>query len=123
MSRDTGVANFDISATGDLAYIPGQAVGGARTLFWVDRSGRAEQLPLPPRSYLHPRLSPDATRLAIEVEGSDKSGLVFAGWPRNRLHEGWTRTSAAEGRGCAARRRPHAPAEMAVSCSIGTARA
>jgi Tol biopolymer transport system component len=28
-------------------------------------------LPLPARAYLHPRLSPDATRLAIEVEGSD----------------------------------------------------
>jgi eukaryotic-like serine/threonine-protein kinase len=77
MSRNTGVANFDISRTGDLAYVPGRAVGGARTLHWVDRSGRAEALPLPPRAYLHPRLSPDETRLAIEVEGSDHNVHVF----------------------------------------------
>lgn len=77
MSRNTGVGNFDISRTGDLAYIPGRAVGGARTLHWVDRSGRAEPLPLPPRAYLHPRLSPDATRLAIEVEGSDHDVYVY----------------------------------------------
>jgi serine/threonine protein kinase len=77
MSRNTGSANFDISATGDLLYVPGRAVGGARTLHWVDRSGRAEQLTLPPRSYLHPRLSPDANRLAIEVEGSDHNVYVY----------------------------------------------
>jgi hypothetical protein len=77
MSRNTGVANFEMSRTGDLAYIPGRAVGGARALHWVDRSGRAEPLPLPPRAYLHPRLSPDATRLAIEVEGSDHDVHVY----------------------------------------------
>jgi serine/threonine-protein kinase len=77
MSRNTGVANFEISRTGDLVYVPGRAVGGARTVHWVDRSGRAEALPLPPRAYLHPRLSPDATRLAIEVEGSDHDVHVY----------------------------------------------
>jgi len=77
MSRNTGVANFDLSLTGDLVYVPGRAVGGARTLHWVDRSGRAEPLPLPPRAYLHPRLSPDAARLAIEVEGSDHDVNVY----------------------------------------------
>ncbi len=77
MSRNTGVANFDISASGDLAYIPGVAEGGARTLVWVDRDGTAEPLALPPRSYLHPRISPDARRLAIEVEGSNHDIHVY----------------------------------------------
>ncbi|HMG32601.1 MAG TPA: protein kinase [Blastocatellia bacterium] len=77
MSRNTGVANFDLSATGDLAYIPGKAVGGARTLFWVDRKGQSEQVPLPARSYLHPRLSPDAGRLAIEIEGSSHDVYLY----------------------------------------------
>jgi hypothetical protein len=69
MSRNTGVANYDVSASGDLAYIPGICDGGTRTLVWVDRDGKAEPVPIPPRSYLHPRLSPDDRRLAIEVEG------------------------------------------------------
>jgi serine/threonine-protein kinase len=77
MSRNTGVANFDISASGDLLYTPGQADGGARTLHWVDRSGKAEKLPLPSRSYLHPRISPDGRRLAIEVEGSSHDVFVY----------------------------------------------
>jgi Tol biopolymer transport system component len=77
MSRNTGVANFDISASGDLIYIPGKAEGGARTLFWVNRNGDAEKLPLPPRSYLHPRISPDARKLAIEIEGSNHDIYVY----------------------------------------------
>jgi eukaryotic-like serine/threonine-protein kinase len=77
MSRNTGVANFDISASGDLVYIPGKAEGGARTLFWVNRNGEAEKLPLPPRSYLHPRTSPDARKLAIEIEGSNHDIYIY----------------------------------------------
>jgi hypothetical protein len=77
MSRNTGVANFDVSASGDLAYLPGQADGGARTLFSVNRDGTAEKLPLPPRSYLHPRISPDGHKLAIEIEGSNHDVYVY----------------------------------------------
>jgi len=69
MSRNTGAANYDVSASGDLAYIPGVCDGGARTLVWVDRNGNAEPVGLPGRSYLHPRFSPDDRRLAIEIEG------------------------------------------------------
>jgi Tol biopolymer transport system component len=36
---------------------------------WVDRSGKAGPLPLPPRCYLHPSISPDGRQLAIEIEG------------------------------------------------------
>ena len=77
MSRNTGVANFDIAASGDLAYIPGKAEGGARTLVWVDRSGQAEKVSLPPRSYLHPRISRDGRKFAVEVEGSHHDIYVY----------------------------------------------
>jgi dipeptidyl aminopeptidase/acylaminoacyl peptidase len=77
MSRNTGTANFSISPTGDLAYIPGICEGGARTLYWVDRSGHAEKLPLPARSYLHPRFSPDARKLAIEIEGANHDCYIY----------------------------------------------
>jgi serine/threonine protein kinase len=77
MSRNTGIANFDIAASGDLAYIPGKAEGGARTLMWVDRSGNPEKVPLPPRSYLHPRIAPDGSKLAVEIEGSHHDIYLF----------------------------------------------
>jgi serine/threonine-protein kinase len=77
MSRNTGAANFDVSSSGDLAYVKGICEGGARTLHWVDRSGRAEKLSLPARSYLHPRISPDARKLAVEIEGANHDCYVY----------------------------------------------
>jgi Tol biopolymer transport system component len=71
------VANFDVSASGDLVYVAGICDGGARRLVWVDRNGNAETLPLPARSYLHPRLSPDSRKLAIEVEGANHDLHVY----------------------------------------------
>jgi serine/threonine-protein kinase len=69
MSRNTGAADYALSKRGDLAYVPGLAEGGRRTLVWVDRAGKAEPLPLPPASYLYPRISPDGLSLAVEIEG------------------------------------------------------
>jgi serine/threonine protein kinase/Tol biopolymer transport system component len=77
MSRNTGIANFDMSGNGDLVYVPGVAEGGARSLVWVDRSGKPDPLPLPPRSYLHPRISPDARQLAIEIEGANHDVYLY----------------------------------------------
>jgi serine/threonine-protein kinase len=70
MSTNTGAAYFDVSAAGALAYVPGVAEGGERTLVWVDRKGSAETVPLPPRSYLFPRISPDGKSIVVEVEGA-----------------------------------------------------
>lgn len=69
MSRNTGAAHYSLSKRGDLAYVPGPTDGGRRTLVWVDRSGKAEPLPVPPASYLYPRISPDGQTLAVEIEG------------------------------------------------------
>lgn len=71
MSINTGSAYFDVSATGALAYVPGRAEGGARTLVWVDRQGMEDELPgLKPGSYLFPRISPDGRALVVELEGA-----------------------------------------------------
>ena len=77
MSGNTGAAQFSLSQRGDLAYAPGAAADGHRTLVWVDRSGKAEPLPLPPASYLYPRLSPDGRYLAVEVEGPNHDVYIY----------------------------------------------
>jgi eukaryotic-like serine/threonine-protein kinase len=69
MSINSGFAEFDIAGDGTLVYAAGTVEGGERTPVWVDRRGQPTPLPLPPRSYLHPRISPDGQHLAIEVEG------------------------------------------------------
>jgi len=77
MSGNSGVANYDVSASGDLVYIPGVADKGERTLEWVDRNGHTEPLKLPPRAYLHPRISPDMRQVAIEIEGPNHNFYVY----------------------------------------------
>jgi eukaryotic-like serine/threonine-protein kinase len=84
MSVNSGVANYDISRSGDLIYVPGTADRGERTLVWVDRNGKAEPFPLPARSYLHPRFSPDMRQLAIEIEGPNHDFYIYD-FPRGVL--------------------------------------
>ena len=77
MSRNSGVANYDVSESGDLAYFPGMVDKGERTLVWVNRNGNTEPLKLPPRAYLHPRISPDMRQLAIEIEGPNHNFYIY----------------------------------------------
>jgi serine/threonine-protein kinase len=77
MSGNTGIAQFSLSKRGDLAYVPGPAEGGHRSLVWVDRSGKSEPLPLPPGSYLYPRISPDGRYLAVETEGPNHDLFLY----------------------------------------------
>ena len=75
MTKADGAANFSLSETGSLVYVTGSAAEGTpRSFVWVDRDGREEALPLPPRPYQNPRLSPDGTRLAVGVP--DAGGVV-----------------------------------------------
>ena len=76
-SGNTGAAEFSLSRRGDLAYVPGRGIGGRRTLVWVDRAGKVEPLPLPPASYLYPRLSPDGRFLAVEIEGPSHDLYIY----------------------------------------------
>jgi len=61
-----GFLQFDVSDDGTLIY---QASGTPQPneLVWVDRQGREEPLRAPARAYLYPRVSPDGTRVALDV--------------------------------------------------------
>ena len=80
---DSGAAQFTVSETGTLAYIPG---GVARELqnhiVMVDRTGRAEPLPIPTGPFLQPRFSPDGKQIAVFTTGRDQDVWV-AGIPRS----------------------------------------
>ena len=73
----SGTAEFDISANGTLVYATGGGSGvPTRRLVWVDRNGNEESIKdAPVRSYVHPRLSPDGTRVAIDIR--DQSNDVW----------------------------------------------
>jgi eukaryotic-like serine/threonine-protein kinase len=64
-------AHFAVSDTGTLAFLP--PVGPRiRTLTWIDRNGRQEAIPAPPMEYIYPRISPDGTRVALDVAGQNR---------------------------------------------------
>ena len=76
---DTGAAQFSISATGTLVYIPGGITPRAeRSVVWVDRAGRSEPLPIEPRPFATLRLSPDAQRIALSTFGRDRDIWMYA---------------------------------------------
>ena len=64
----SGAAQYSLSATGSLVYVPGGAEASQRRLVWVSRNGVEQPLAAPPRSYRNPRLSPDGRRVAVGLE-------------------------------------------------------
>ena len=69
MMKPTGAANYAVSRQGTLVYMPGGAGEQTtpRSLVWVDRKGHEEPIRAPLRAYGTPRLSPDGTRVAVEI--------------------------------------------------------
>ena len=75
-----------VAGDGTLAYVSGGGVTGAnaaRTLVWVDRQGRETPIPTPSRTYVYPRLSPDATRVGVAVYASDRDADIWV-WDLGR---------------------------------------
>jgi serine/threonine-protein kinase len=79
MASRTGAANFAISRQGALVYVPGGEGGlpPLRQLVWVDRKGREQPVGAPPRPYVMARISPDGTRLALDIRDQDNDVWVW----------------------------------------------
>jgi serine/threonine-protein kinase len=64
-----GPADYSVSRHGDLVFMPTGTGAGppARRLVWVDRKGRETAIAAEPRSYEVGRISPDGTRIALDL--------------------------------------------------------
>ncbi len=73
----SGAANFSLSENGSLLYVWGTGAGSGapRSLVWVDREGREEPLATPPLPYRSPSVSPDGTRVAVEIGGPEGDNI------------------------------------------------
>jgi len=73
-----GSAGFGMSQNGSLVYVTGPPARDVeRTLVWVDREGSEEVLTAEPRAYTYPRISPDGTRLALDVRDQEQDVWIW----------------------------------------------
>lgn len=73
ISPDNGSADFAVSDSGTLVSLAAHPGGPASsTLWWLDRRGNGEPLPLPPGAYTYARISPDGTRVALDIPGKNR---------------------------------------------------
>jgi serine/threonine-protein kinase len=66
-SASSGFAQYGLSATGSLVYIPGGLQSNQSKLVWVNRNGAEQSLPAPGHSYVYPRIAPDGRRVALAI--------------------------------------------------------
>ena len=73
------VGEYDVSDDGTLVYLASglSANNAGRTLTWVNRQGKEEPIPAPPKVYLYPRISPDGTRVAVDVREQENDIWVW----------------------------------------------
>ena len=75
--KGTGAASFSVADNGSLVYVSGGGGGAGpqRSLVWVDREGGETPLDSPVLSYRRPRVSPDGTRVAVDVGIAGESDI------------------------------------------------
>jgi Tol biopolymer transport system component len=70
-SVNSGLAWFDVSSGGTLAYLSGPTASGAVQLAWVDRKGGQIGTVGPPGDYGQLTLSPDERNVALEIRNTE----------------------------------------------------
>jgi serine/threonine-protein kinase len=65
---EVGRVAYGVSAQGALVYAPGGSSLARRQLAWVNRSGNAELLDVPPKAYLYPRIAPNGRHVVVSAD-------------------------------------------------------
>jgi serine/threonine-protein kinase len=78
LTLPTGAANYSVGRDGTLAYVAHDPnVAMKSSLVWRDRGGRAEPVDAPLRAYAIARLSPDGTRVALDVRDQENDIWIW----------------------------------------------
>ncbi len=75
----SSATEFSISRTGTLVYLPGSlsAMSANRSMVWIDRKGHETPINAPPRAYYALRISPDGTRIALDIRDQQNDVWVW----------------------------------------------
>ena len=77
MTAPSGAAYFAVSKSGSLLFVPGSFTQMANRFVWMNRRGQEDPVAAPPRAYSNPRLSPDDTRLALDVRDQSQDIWIW----------------------------------------------
>jgi hypothetical protein len=72
-----GAAQYSLSESGTMVYVPGGLQGNASRLVWVDRAGKEQPIAAPPHVYDFPRLSRDGLRIGVTVSDTETQVWVY----------------------------------------------
>jgi len=73
---DSGAGVYGVSSSGTLVYAKGGLVKNTQRFVWVDRTGQAEPLGAPTRSYSQFRLSPDGRQIALQLPTGTRNDIA-----------------------------------------------
>ena len=72
-----GAAQYSLSASGTLVYVPGGLQSNSSRLIWVDRAGKEQPIAAPTRDFSSPRLSPDGRRIGVTIAGTETQVWLY----------------------------------------------
>jgi len=76
VGQQTGAMQFALSRTGTATFVPGSSTP-SRTLAWIDRKGVETFIAAGLRPFQQPRISPDGTRVAVEIADRDQAIWIW----------------------------------------------
>jgi len=78
LTKSTGAVDFAVSAEGSLVYVTGSSSNTRRRLVWIDRAtGGRQPVDLPERAYTMLRISPDGSRVALDVRDEESDIWIW----------------------------------------------
>jgi serine/threonine-protein kinase len=79
----TGGAQFAVSGTGTLVYLPGESATRELPISWMDRTGQTTPLRATPADWLDPVFSPDGRQLAMSILERGQRDVWIYDWMRD----------------------------------------
>jgi serine/threonine-protein kinase len=84
-NADTGGAQFAVSASGTLVYLPGQSVSSGALIHWMDHEGKTTPLRATLVNWSNLLFAPDGRRLAMQIATPGPSDIFVYEWARDTL--------------------------------------